>query len=853
MLLLTLFLSFLVGALTIIAIEVAGVVFVIGRLNNKIKQGAKVLSESARVVSDLDPSPDCSFYDNKQGVVWVLEPEKVPESFHRDQVPREQKRKKEIFEVSPVRKHAKLKNQSLILTESDNSHAKIQLKGCNVVAVSATTLPSRKWAKKYPIKVESKSVIYHGSKTVFIYFETCSEKESWCKALRYASCVNKEKLEWFSQLNLEFHGYLTMLSSGHPSFMKPSGGVSAESVERSVKLDAPPSRVRHFLKKLAKKASKSGLESKMSWPSTSGHEERKFSEKCQSIKESSLSTNMNKTASTRKPNSSSEDTISSSSLSHSDSKSHISLYSDVDSDDKIGSDEGTLCWNMLISRLFFDAKSNMKMKSLIQSRIQRTLYGTRTPSYIGEIICKGIDLGNLPPHINSMKVLPSDMNEVWALEIDIQYSGGAVLDIETRIEVHELELQEGKVDANLESSSVGVVTSDLLEGFEDFERKLELSEGNVDAMEQKEQEDSKPDGMKSYKSNSRTSFSGSRWRSILNSIARRVSQVPLLLAVKVTSLRGTLRLYIKPPPSDQLWFGFTSMPDVDFNLESSIGEHKINSGHIALFLISRFKAAIRETLVLPNCESVCIPWMLAEKDDWVPRNVAPFLWIRSNDNQEAFVDHPNANVVHDISSSSSQPCPGELTLRPPPKTESSSRERETAGASPEKTKEDCFQRINSSEPSFCGVGVKRYLSDTESPPTSQRERSDILQDQELSTPLLSKGCDDEVQVMTCEGSCRSKESEAKLMNQIMEPSGKESEAKSTKQIMETSMDNDDIMIGSHRTKRERMGTRARMLGLGKKMGEKLEEKRRHFEEKGRNIVERMKGPSSSPSIGLTEH
>lgn len=265
------------------------------------------------------------------------------------------------------------------------------------------------------------------------------------------------------------------------------------------------------------------------------------------------------------------------------------------------------------------------------------------------------------------------------------------------------------------------------------------------------------------------------------------------------------------------------------------------------------QAAIRETLVLPNCESVCIPWMLAEKDDWVPRNVAPFLWFRSNDNQEAFVDHPNANVVHDISSSSSRPCPGELTVRPPPKTESSSRERETAGASPEKKKEDCFQRVNTSAPSFCGVGVNRYLLDPESPPTSQRERTDILQDQELSTPLLSKSSDDEVQVMTCEGGCRSKESEAKLMNQIMEPSSKESEAESTKQIMETSMDDDDIMLGSNRTKRERMGTRARMLGLGKKMGEKLEEKRRHFEEKGRTIVERMKGPSSSPSIGLTEH
>jgi hypothetical protein len=38
------------------------------------------------------------------------------------------------------------------------------------------------------------------------------------------------------------------------------------------------------------------------------------------------------------------------------------------------------------------------------------------------------------------------------------------------------------------------------------------------------------------------------------------------------------------------------------------------------------------------------------------------------------------------------------------------------------------------------------------------------------------------------------------------------------------------------------GRRARMLDFSKKVGEKLEEKRRNIEEKGRNIVEKMRGP-----------
>lgn len=66
-------------------------------------------------------------------------------------------------------------------------------------------------------------------------------------------------------------------------------------------------------------------------------------------------------------------------------------------------------------------------------------------------------------------------------------------------------------------------------------------------------------------------------------------KVPIALGIRVASLRGTLRVHIKPPPSDQIWFGFTTMPDVDFNLESSVGECKINSGQVALFLNNRFK------------------------------------------------------------------------------------------------------------------------------------------------------------------------------------------------------------------------------------------------------------------------
>ena len=77
-------------------------------------------------------------------MVWVLEPDKVSK-FRVEKQSKEQKRKKEVLEVTPVRKYGKINGQSLVLTDADGFHTTIQLKGCLVEAVSATSLPSKKW------------------------------------------------------------------------------------------------------------------------------------------------------------------------------------------------------------------------------------------------------------------------------------------------------------------------------------------------------------------------------------------------------------------------------------------------------------------------------------------------------------------------------------------------------------------------------------------------------------------------------------------------------------------------------------------------------------------------------------
>lgn len=232
-------------------------------------------------------------------------------------------------------------------------------------------------AKRYPIKIESRgSAIYKGSKIIYLYLETSWEKESWCKVLRLASCDDGEKSAYFSKLSMEFQYYLASLNAGYPSFMKPSGGVNAELTDKSVKLDNPSSKVRQFLKKLAKKASKSGHDYKPSGPSISGHEERKLSSKSYSSQDM-VTPNVSAKIDTlgKLPNAYLADTSVSSSVSASSEQGtgiHLSGLTEADSKESKDKyiDEGSLCLNMVISRLFFDAKNNFQLRSSLHNRIQ---------------------------------------------------------------------------------------------------------------------------------------------------------------------------------------------------------------------------------------------------------------------------------------------------------------------------------------------------------------------------------------------------------------------------------------------------------------------------------------------------
>lgn len=187
--------------------------------------------------------------------------------------------------------------------------------------------------------------------------------------------------------------------------------------------------------------------------------------------------------------------------------------------------------------------------------------------------------------------------------------------------------------------------------------------------------------------------------------------------------------------------------------------------------------------MLPNCESVTIPWMIAEKDDWVERNIAPFMWL----NQDSTSDHDSFETAEAKSKADKQPNPEQM---------------QRTATVPQKPR---FEEEHVSAPSASSTA-----------PIVESDKSM----EELKTPLLSSSDKQETIV-------RGSSAGDIIPGIVQSPS-----------MSTVSSEEDDL-----NSKGKKMGTaKARMFDFRKKVGEKFEEKKRHVEEKSRQIVEKMRGP-----------
>lgn len=200
---------------------------------------------------------------------------------------------------------------------------------------------------------------------LYIYLETSWDKESWCRALRLASSKDNQNVNWHKLVTDEFHGYLSLLMSAYP-FLKSHIGSKEAAEKVDVRMMDGSSKVRLFLKKLAKKASKNSSDHKMGGALPMlGREEKSGGESV---------AGSHKSATSDKSSNKSPDTETmQSSFNGFGARNQFTAGLDSDFDSKSGHDEGILSLNLLVARLFFDARKNNTITGYFQDRIQVVL------------------------------------------------------------------------------------------------------------------------------------------------------------------------------------------------------------------------------------------------------------------------------------------------------------------------------------------------------------------------------------------------------------------------------------------------------------------------------------------------
>lgn len=77
-----------------------------------------------------------------------------------------------------------------------------------------------------------------------------------------------------------------------------------------------------------------------------------------------------------------------------------------------------------------------------------------------------------------------------------------------------------------------------------------------------------------------------------------------VIAASVKSLSGNVRIVIKPPPSDRIWWCFTEQPKMDIDIEPVVGPRAIKWGTLLSFIQKKMREGMAEAIIAPNMDDV---------------------------------------------------------------------------------------------------------------------------------------------------------------------------------------------------------------------------------------------------------
>uniref|UniRef100_A0A8C1NFC0 Testis expressed 2, like n=1 Tax=Cyprinus carpio TaxID=7962 RepID=A0A8C1NFC0_CYPCA len=275
--------------------------------------------------------------------------------------------------------------------------------------------------------------------------------------------------------------------------------------------------------------------------------------------------------------------------------------------------------NALIGRIFWDFLHEKYWADKVQQKIQQKLSKIRLPYFMDELTLTELAMGS------SINLSCFCVSGLW-LHLEVEYTGELQMTLETKINLSKLG-KEGVPEAETDRSRLSVLADSDEES---------SSAGSSDEEEVSSADTQGSLTEKAIPGVEGAAAGGSTSRRILRFVDKiakskyfqkateneyikkkieEMSNTPLLLAVEVQELSGTLAINIPPPPTDRIWYSFCRPPKLDLRVRPKLGEREVTFCHVTEWIEKKLQDEFQKVFVLPNMDDIYLPLMHSGMDN----------------------------------------------------------------------------------------------------------------------------------------------------------------------------------------------------------------------------------------------
>ncbi|CAJ1080697.1 testis-expressed protein 2 [Xyrichtys novacula] len=288
--------------------------------------------------------------------------------------------------------------------------------------------------------------------------------------------------------------------------------------------------------------------------------------------------------------------------------------------------------NALIGRIFWDFLREKHWADVVSHKIQKKLSKIKLPYFMNELKLTELDIGCSMPQITSTSKPEVNHRGLW-VELQLVYTGALQMTLQTKFNLSKLG-KDGGLETDCKAETGGPRCRPILSVLADSDEESS-SAGSSD---EEELPLSEPQGLQGEKGATPATDGtggGKTGRKILRFVDKiakskyfqkaaenefikkkfeEMSNTPLLLAVEVQELAGSLVVNIPPPPTDRIWYSFCAPPKLDLHVRPKLGEREVTFCHVTEWIEKKLQDEFQKVFVLPNMDDIYFPLMHAGMD-----------------------------------------------------------------------------------------------------------------------------------------------------------------------------------------------------------------------------------------------